>query len=183
MIIMTQITILDTGYNTSDRQGTAKTGSDINSPGSYIANGGAAITLNCESLKMVGGTNLTAEPNPSSNNPAETSFNTFNNDTYTVPFKLDARSATDRALLKEINVLRKTVGVKLLYSSDTASSLKITPEIIGRTDTKFHGNEITTGIPTIVCRVSGISIDFTSKSNKYALSGKLTIIEEKVVPA
>ena len=124
---MTKITIQDTGFLTSDREGEPKKGSDITQLGDYIVNSGKAITLECLSFHIESGTNLSAEPNPSSNDTARTAFNTFNNDVYTVQFRLSVRSASDRGLLKEINALRKTLGVKLLYSSDTATELKMTP--------------------------------------------------------
>ncbi len=89
--------------------------------------------------------------------------------------------STERDSLREIHALSKTIGVKLLYSSDTSTSLKMIPEILGRTDTKFHDNEVTAGIPVFVCKVIGFTIN-NKPSKKYAITGKLTIIEEKVFP-
>ena len=169
---------------TSARQGTAKSGTNINELEGYICNGGNAITLNCGNFSLRGGTNLSDEPNPSSNKAAETSFNTFDNDVYEVPFMIDVTSSTERTLLKEINVLRKTLGVKLLYSSDTSTNIKMLPEILGRTDTAFNTSPINgvnlAGIPLYICRVIGIQIDNSSGSRKYTITGKLTIKEDKV---
>ncbi len=180
---MTKLRILDTGFLTSDRSGIPQAGTDITSLGTYIVNSGVAMTLNVTDFNLKSGTNLSAEPNPSSNDTASTAFNTFDNDLYLVSFKINSRDSTERGILKQLHVLSKTKGVKLLYSSDTSSASKMIPEILGRTDTKFHGNEITAGIPVFVCRVKGITIDQKSDSNKYTISGKLTITEEKVIPA
>ena len=184
MIKRAKITLMDSGFLTSARQGTAKFGTNKNNLGEYICNGGNAITLVCGNFSLRGGTNLSDEPNPSSNAPTETHFNTFDNDVYEVPFLIDVTSSSERALLKEINVLRKTLGVKLLYSSDTSTTIKMLPEILGRINTAFNTSTINgvnlAGIPLFICRVIGIQIDNASGSRKYAVAGKLTIKEEKV---
>ena len=180
---MAKITIIDTGYPTSNRQGTPKSGTSKASLGTYLCNAGDAITFNCPQMSIVGGTNASAEPNPTTNDSTETSHNSVKNKQYIVPFLIDATSSTDRDLLKEIYLLGDTIGVKLLYSSDTSTDLKMLPEILGRTDTKFHGKEITAGIPVFVCKIVGISVNNKPNSKNYAIMGKLTIIEEKVFPA
>jgi len=95
---------------------------------------------------------------------------------------IDVTNADERALLKEINLLRYTLGVKLLYSSDTSTNIKMLPEILGRTNTAFNTSPINgvnlAGIPLYICRVIGIQIDNVSGSRKYAVTGKLTIKEE-----
>ena len=153
--------------------------------GTYVCNSGNPITLKCPDFNLRGGTNLSDEPNPSSNAPTETHYNTFDNDIYEVPFITDVTSETERNLLKEINVLRKTIGVKLLYSSDTATNLKTLPEILGRIDTKFNTSPINgtnlAGIPLFICRVIGIQINNIATSRRFMITGKLTIKEEKVV--
>ncbi len=181
---MTTINILDTGFLTSKRDGDPKKGGAITSLGDYICNTGSAIKINCAKLSLIGGTNLSADSDPSSNDAAKTAFTTFANDTYTLIFWIDVGDSTERGLVAEINALRKTKGVKLLYASDTASNKKMLPELIGRTDTKFNETSINdvelAGIPLIVCRVSGTQID-NVPSRKYAITGKITFIEEKVV--
>ena len=153
--------------------------------GTYVCNSGNPITLKCPDISLRGGTNLSDEPNPSSNKATETHFNTFDNDIYEVPFIIDVTSETERNLLKEINALRKTIGVKLLYSSDTTTNLKTLLEILGRIDTKFNTSPIKdanlAGIPIFVCRVIGITVRNISTSRKFMITGKLTIKEEKVV--
>ncbi len=177
---MTKITIKDTGFLTSDKEGTAKSGSDINDLGSYIVNSGVAITINCPKISLKGGTNLSDDPNPSSNDASKTSFNTFDNEVYEVPFIISAKDTSESNLVKEIRALYKTLGVKLLYSSDTATNLKMLPELIGRTDTRFNTGGLLT-IPLIVCRAVGVQID-SRPSKKYAIRGKITFKEEKVIP-
>jgi len=174
---------LDTGFLTSAREGTAKSGSDITDLGEYLCNKGDAITFNCKRFRLIGGTNISDEPNPSSFDATETHFNTFDNDLYEVTFKIDVTDSTERDLLKEINALRKTLGVKLLYSSDKVSTIKMLPEMLGRIDTKFNSSVINNvnfdGIPVFMCRVVGITLDNVPIRN-YAVAGKLTIKEEKV---
>lgn len=179
---MAILRIIDTGFLTSARDGNANDGDDIDSLADYIANAGNAITLNCPKISMQGGAQLAIEPNPSSSEAAQSHFNTFDNEVYEVPFLIDCTSTTDRALLQQIRVLHKTTGVKLLYSSDIATTRKMLPEIIGRTDTRFHGHEITAGIPCIVCRVKGIKIDnIAAQALNYNIIGVLTIEEEQVI--
>ena len=88
--------------------------------------------------------------------------------------------------MKEINALRKTQGVKLLYSSDTTTTIKMLPELLGRTDTLFNSEPINdinlSGIPVFICRVIGIHLD-NIPSRKFAVTGKLTIKEEKTIKA
>ena len=85
-------------------------------------------------------------------------------------------------MVKVLRVLSKTIGVKLLYSSDTATELKMLPELIGRIDTRFHGTdkEIAAEIPAIVCKAIGFQI-INKPKLKYAIGGKITFKEEKVV--
>ena len=175
--------MIDTGFLTSSREGTnPKSGNNKDDLEEYICNAGNPITLICGNFSLRGGTNLSDEPNPSSNAPAETSFNTFDNDVYEVPFLIDVTDSAERALLKEINLLRYTLGVKLLYSSDTSTTIKMLPEILGKTNTAFNTSRINgvdlAGIPLFICRVIGIQIDNTSASRRYAVTGKLTIKEE-----
>ena len=145
------------------------------------------MTLNCSKVSLDSGTNLSAEPNPSSNSATKGVFNTFENDTFTVPFLIDVTNSSERDILKNIAVLHKTQGVKLLYSSDTATTIKMLPEIIGRTDTKFQTSSIggvdLSAIPIIVCRAIGVHIDNIASSRKYTITGTITFKEEKVVPA
>lgn len=191
MIKRASITILDTGFQSSARLGKPKNNyTDKTSLGTYVCNSGNPITLKCPHISLRGGTNLSDEPNPSSNQPTETHFNTFDNDVYEIPFIIDVTDSTQRDLLVEINLLRKTIGVKLLYSSDTTTNLKTLPEILGRIDTKFNTSILTNsqqtnlaGIPLFICRVIGITIDNIATSRKFMITGKLTIKEEKVVTA
>ena len=183
MIKRAKITIIDSGFLTSLREGTnPKEGTNKDVLGEYICNAGNPITLVCGNFSLRGGTNLSDEANPSSNKATGTSFNTFDNDVYEVPFMIDVTSETERNLLKEINLLRYTLGVKLLYSSDTSTNIKMLPEILGKTNTAFNTSSINgvnlSGIPLFICRVIGIQIDNTSGSRKYAVIGKLTIKEE-----
>lgn len=180
---MARISIIDTGFNTADRNGTARSGTAITNFSTYKAGnstGQTSLTLNCPSLRLRGGTNLADEPNPSSDAPARVHSTTFNNRVFDIDFIIDIQNSTDRNVLKELVVLDRTKGIKLLYASDTSDILKTLPEIIGRTDTNFNGNEVGSSIPVIVGRVVGIDVRQISTSRKFAISGTITFEEEKV---
>ena len=187
MIKRGKITILDTGFNTSDRDGTANSGTNKASLATYRCKdpNGNAITLNCNPIRRRSGTNLSDEPNPSSNDIARVHFTTFSNAIYEIDFIINARDETERNLLKEIVLLERTNGVKLLYNSDTSDVTKTLPEIIGRTDTKFHGSgkELTNSEPAIVGRVIGTQLNNFATSIKFSITGTITFEEEKVITA
>ena len=129
------------------------------------------------------GINLADEPNPNSNEPARTHFTSFNNAVYEIHFIINVQDSTERDYLKELILMEKTRGIKLFYADTTSDVIKSLPEIIGRTDTKFHGNEATAGIPVIVGRIRGTQIDEVSTSRKFQISGTITFEEERVVKA
>lgn len=178
---MTSIVIKDTGWLTSERQGTQKTGSDITNLSTYRVNGGNAITLKISDIRMKGGANVADEPNPTSNEPANVHYVIFSNDLYEIDYKLNVTDNSQAALVKELNVLYKTKGIKLLYADTTTDTIKTQIELVGRTDTKFHKNEVDEGIPVIVGRVRGLSINQISTSKTYQISGKITFEEGKVI--
>ena len=182
---MGKITIKDTGFNTSDRDGTANRETNKAVLSTYRCNNGLAITLNCNPIRRRSGTNLSDEPNPNSNDIARIHFTTFSNAIFEIDFIIDVTSETERNLLKEIVLLERTNGVKLLYNSNTSDVIKTLPEIIGRTDTKFHGSgkELTNVEPAIVGRVIGTQLNNFATSRKYAITGTLTFEEEKVIVA
>ena len=149
----------------------------------YRCNAGNAIILNCNPIRRRSGTNLSDEPNPSSNDIARVHFTTFSNAIYEIDFIINARDETERTLLKEIVLLERTTGIKLLYNSNTSDVTKTLPEIIGRTDSKFNGNEVTGGIPVIIGRVIGTQLNNFATSIKFSITGTITFEEEKVIVA
>lgn len=179
---MSKLKIKDTGYLTSDRQSsppnTPLSGTDINNMATYIANAGSEIELNSGTLRFRSGMNVSDEPNPSSNQVSQVHFTTFTNRIFEIDFIINVRDSSDRALLKEICVLERTKGIKLLYDSDTTLNIKQLTEIIGRTNTNFNIGSLS-GIPVIMGRVVGTSINQTSKSITYQVSGTLTFEESK----
>lgn len=183
---MASITIRDTGYLTADRNGTANSGtrSTGNSTPSnfttYLCNGGSAITIKCTGMRLRSGTNLADEPNPSSGDVAASHFVTFENRLIEFDFIIDVQSSTDRALLQEISLLERTSGIKVIYISDTSTTVKTLVEILGYTDSNFHGNEITSGLPAFIGRVKGTTINNISTSRRAAISGTITFEEERL---
>ena len=184
---MTNIQILDTGFNTSDRDGDANTGSDITNLTTYLTNAGAEISLNVKSIGLKSGTNLADEPNPSSDDAARVHFTSFNNRIFEIAFVIDITDTTQRGLFKEIAVLDRTSGVKLFFASTTSDTMKTIPEIFGRTDTRFHTpsstdvREVDIGIPVIVGKVRGVNITQIASSKKLQITGRLTFEEELVI--
>lgn len=180
---MGHINIIDTGYLTSAREGTPNSGTNKDSLATYRCNGGSAITLTCGPIRRRSGLNVSDDPNPNSNDLANLHFVSFNNAIYEIDHFVDCTNETERALLKEILLLERTSGIKLLYDSDTAAVTKTLPEIIGKTNTKFNGNEVGGGIPVLVGRVIGTSVNNLPTSRKYAINVTITFEEEKVVIA
>lgn len=180
---MTNIVILDTGYNTSDRDGTPNTGTLQSDLSTYRVNGGSAINIRCKGIRLVGGANLVDDPNPSSADATKVHFTIFNNDVYDMDFIIDVTDSTQRNILFHLSLIYKTTGVKLFYADTTSDTLKTIPEIVGRTDTKFHGNEVTAGIPVIVGKVRGVTFNQDPSSRRFQVTGKITFEEEKVIKA
>ena len=178
---MTNIVILDTGYNTSDRDGTPNTGSLQSDLSTYRVNGGSAINLRCKGIRLQGGANLVDDPNPSSADATKLHFTIFNNDVYDIDFIIDVTNSSQRDVLFHLSLIYKTTGIKLLYADTTSDTLKTIMEIIGRTDTKFNGNEVSSSIPVIVGKVRGISFNQDPSSKKFQVTGKFTFEEEKVI--
>ena len=189
---MTNISILDTGFNDANRDGTAQSGSNINNLSTYIANSGTAVTIKCSGINMKSGANIADEPNPNSNEPARIHHTSFSNRVFDVKYKVNVTDSSQTSALKELAVFERTSGIKLLFADTTSDTLKTIFEILGRTDTKFHGTadevsnrskEVTDGIPVIVGRVRGFTIDQKPESRKIQITGKITFEEELVVSA
>ena len=177
---MAKIVIRDTGYLTTNKSGTPRSGTDINNLGTYLCNSGTGITLTSSTDHFQGGTNLSAEPNPGSNAPTRMVMNTFENDIYRIPFIINSRLAAEYNLIKELAVFYKTDTIKLIYPSASADIKNFIVELIGRTNTKFNTSDLgLVGIPVLVCKCIGLEMD--ARPTKYAFKGTLTFKEEPVV--
>ena len=179
---MSKLKILDTGYNTSDRQSnppnTPLSGTNIEDMSTYIAYAGVEIPLNLRNVRMRSGMNVSDEPNPSSNQVSQVHFTTFTNRIFEIDFIIDVTNADQREQLKNIVVLERTKGLKLIYDTDTTLTIKQLTEIIGRTNTNFNTGSLAS-IPVIMGRVIGTSINSISGSRKFQVSGTLTFEESK----
>lgn len=179
---MTSISIIDSGYNTTNKDGTPNSGVDITSLGSYIAYGGQPITFNCQSIRGRSGLNVSDEPNPSSNDSSNIHYTSFNNRIFEIDYLINVTNVLERGLFKEMSVLDKTNGIKILYASTTNDNIKSTIEIIGRTNTKFNtiiGTTNLSSLPILLGKVVGFSFDQAGGSRKYQIKGTLTFEEEK----
>ena len=181
MKILAKLTIIDTGFNTEDRDGTPNSGDTITNLETYRAKNGTAITLHNTVLRMRSGANISDEPNPNSNEPARIHFTSFSNRIFELDFIINVRDSDHRSDLKEICVLDKTSGIKILFPSGTDDNIKTLIEIIGRNDTKFNTSDFAGSNPLIVGRVIGVSVNQVSTSRKFQIIGTITFEEGRAV--
>src|SRR3990167_4163949 len=99
---MSKLKIIDTGFNDSNRQGTKRNGSDINSLDTYIAYEGNEITLNSGTIRFRSGMNVSDDPNPSSNQPSQVHYTSFTNRIFEIDFFINVTDADQRTQLKNI---------------------------------------------------------------------------------
>jgi len=180
---MGSLIIKDTGFFTADRQGNQLTNlTNIYSLEKYVANGGNAITLKTGTLTRKSGLNVSDDPNPSSNDVARVHFVSFANAIYEIDHYVDVSNATEGALLKEILVLDRTKGLKLLYNSDNLGNIKSLPEIIGRVNTNFNtsNSDGCADNPVIIGKVIGTSLRTLPTSRKFQIVVTITFEEDKV---
>jgi len=144
----------------------------------YIAYGGVEIPLNSGTIRFRSGMNASDDPNPSSNKPSQVHYTSFTNRIFEIDFFINVQDSDQRTQLKNIVVLERTKGLKLIYDSDTSNPIQMLPQIIGRTNTNFNIGSLE-GVPVIMGRVIGTSINQTGASRKFQVSGTLTFEESK----
>lgn len=159
---MANLAIIDTGYLTiTTTSGTQAT----------MANSGSAISLQSAELSYQGGGNVDDSPviNASSSGAAiaNLNFGSISNAKIIIQGMLNRKSTTDMDLMNDLNDLRKTVGIKLLYYTSTTDGYRDITDSIGSIDA-YHLSGTT---PHIHVRVTNFQIRHTSVSNllRYTL--------------
>ena len=156
------ITIIDTGYLTI----TTTTGTQAT-----MANSGSAITLQSIDMTYQGGSNIDDAPviNVSSSGAgaAVLNFGSISNAKITINGILKRTVAADMNLMDDLDDLRKTIGIKLLYYSSITDGYRDITDSIGSTDA-YHLSGTT---PHIHVRVINFTIRQTSESDilRYTL--------------
>lgn len=160
-----QITILDTGYLSTERLGTQQVTADR-------ANGGSAMTLKAIEVTSEGGANTDNSPNPASYAMSETNFASYENDTHRFSGILDKKTSSDYLLVRQIARLKETKGIKLLYPSATTDNKKNVVELLGAKNTgvsEFSGNEVGGSVPHLMGRVKSYRVRDGSDGDKFRI--------------
>jgi len=139
------IAIIDTGYlDTATASGTQ----------ADMANGGSVINLKSVEITFQGGRNIDDSPNINSNSECIVSMGSISNAKITVRGVMLRDNTTDMNLLDDIDDLRKTYGIKLLYYTSITDGYRDITDSIGSTDaTHLSGTT-----PHIHVRVTNVTI-------------------------
>ena len=125
MIKIANLIIIDTGYlSITTSSGTQAT----------MANSGNTINLKTSSISYTGDRNVDDSPIINSNSESSLNTGSINNAKIIVQGVMKRDNTSDMDLLKEMNLLRKTFGIKLLYSSSTTDGYREITDSIGSTD-------------------------------------------------
>jgi len=175
------ITILDSGYLTRDREGSQKAVADR--AGYDGSSAVTAFTLKVSSINEVTGTGIDDNPVPGSTGNAEINFVTTENPKYTLSLlidKSDATSGFDKSQLYQLRRLAQTDGVKLIYPSATTDTYKSIVELNGAANTsgvfQGSGKELPASTPYLVGRI--ISVTVTDTANQQYFNINIKFIEE-----
>ncbi len=167
MIKIGILTIIDTGYLTI----TASTGTQAT-----MANSGNAIGLKSAEMTFGGPANVDDSPviNAASTgaSTANLNFGSITPATMTILGVMNRTNISDMDLLKEMDNLRKTVGIKLIYYSSFIDGYRELTNSIGSTDsTHLSGN-----IPHLHVRVTNFTARQvgTSKIVRYSIEMRET---------
>ena len=129
MIKIANIAIIDTGYLTI----TTSSGNQAT-----MANSGSAIDLKSVEIVYGGGGNIDDSPvvnaatTGASN--ANINFGSISNAKITILGVMRRNDTTDMDLLKEMDKLRRTIGIKLLYYTSITDGYRDLTDSIGSTD-------------------------------------------------
>jgi len=177
-----EITLLDTGYLTRDREGTPEADADrAGYDGSSTVTG---FVLKGASIKESLDANLDTNSIPGSTSFAELNKVSFENPKYVIKCILakdDGTTGFEYSQLYQLRRLIKTDGVKILYPSSVTDTYKTIIELNGAyngANGEFQGSgkEVSAGTPYIVGRVKDIGI--SDDSNKKYFEIQITFIEE-----
>lgn len=161
-----EITILDSGYLTRDRDGTQE--AVANRAGYDGSSSVSAFTLKAKSIKEGGNSaNVDDNPIPSSTDYAELNQVSFENPKYTIEVILEKDDATEGyqySQLYQLRRLTKTKGVKLIYPSGTSDTYKTIVELNGEENgstSSFQGagKELSSSTPHLIGRILDVKIN------------------------
>lgn len=159
---------MDSGYLVTD----STTGTQAT-----MANSGSAINLKSAEIIFHGGGNIDSAPviNAATTGASNTvlNFGSISNAKITVQGVIARDNTTDMDLLDDINDLRKTLGIKLLYYTSSSDGYRDITDSIGSTDTVHNGSGklLSAGLPHFHVRVTNVTTRqvATSKLLRYTI--------------
>ena len=155
---MGTISIIDTGYIKSDKSGTQLDTTD----NTLVVNNGTAITLKTASLKYSGGVSLDNNPQPGTYQNTELNFVSFDNEMIVIRGIVRRDVNSDMDILKYLNQMRKTKGIKLIYYTDKDDGYRDLTDSLGTTgvfnSSSPNAGEIGSDIPYIPVRIKGFDV-------------------------
>lgn len=160
---MGNIAIIDTGFLTT----TATTGTQATR-----ANSGNAINLKSVELSFQGSGNIDDSPIINSNTNAVLNFGSITNELFKVRGLMKRTNTTDMDLLKEINLLKATYGIKLIYYTDISDGFRDLTDSLGSTDVAHLSGTI----PHLHVRVTNFKAQQIGNTNiiRYTIEMRTT---------
>jgi hypothetical protein len=152
--------IIDSGWLSSTRTGTQEVAANR-------ANSGTAMTLKSASIGLSGKALLDNSPIPASFADSPVNNNGYENDMLNISLIIDKSDNSEYDDLVEINKLKKTKGVKLLYPSVLTDTKKSLIELLGSTTTQFNDNEVGASTPVLMGFVRNVDINDSASSSKF----------------
>jgi len=161
------IAIMDTGYLVTT------TAEDSGETKATRANSGNAIVTKSTEVVFQGSGNIDNTPIINSNTNSTLNFGSISNAKLTISGMLDRKIDADMNLMAELNSLRKTLGIKLLYYTSATDGYRDITDSIGASDTTHNGTgkSLAASIPHLHIRVTNFTIRQTMQSNilRYTL--------------
>lgn len=156
---MADMEILDTGYLTTT------TTSGTTAP---RANSGSAIALKSVDVTYEGSGNIDNTPIINANTNAVLNFGSIGNAKVTLAATMNSNDTTAMDLMGDLNDLRKTLGIKLLYYGSTTDGYRDITDSIGSTDAQHLSGTI----PHLHVRVTNFTIRQTGEGRllRYTLT-------------
>lgn len=167
---MAHIKIVDTGYPNNQRE--LGSGGSIESS---KANNGSAIDIKYADItQYTGGNSVDASPQPGTFESVEANYIGVENRRWNVAVNLHLDDTSDHTVIKhllgEIDSstypgLDRTAGTKALYISGTSDVKKSIVELMGSTDTPFHGQEVPSELPAFIGHVKNMGATLGKDDN------------------
>lgn len=159
---MAHLKIVDTGYPNNERE--LGSGGSIESS---RANNGTAIDLQYADVNQyTGGNSVDASPQPGTFESVEANYVGVENRRWSIAVNLHLDNSSEQTIIKHLlgeldnstyPGLDRTAGTKALYISGTSDVKKSIVELMGSTDTPFHGQEVPSGLPAFIGHVKNMA--------------------------